>query len=112
MNDKLLNTQSISSQLDFDEYGGFKLTEVLDASVLEAIGGGADKPKEPETSSSSCVKRSINARLMSVLVAANPLRNRSQIQRLKNRRRNRRMRMATKVRDFTFSKFKLIKTRN
>ncbi|SHN32341.1 hypothetical protein SAMN05192549_107276 [Duganella sacchari] len=47
MNDKLLNTQSISSQLDFDEYGGFKLTEVLDASVLEAIGGGADKPKEP-----------------------------------------------------------------
>lgn len=47
MNDKLLNTRSISSQLEFDEYGGFKLTEVLDASVLEAVGGGADK--EPPT---------------------------------------------------------------
>lgn len=43
MNDKLLNTRSISSQLEFDQYGGFTLTEVLDASVLDAIGGGADK---------------------------------------------------------------------
>ncbi|SHN32351.1 hypothetical protein SAMN05192549_107277 [Duganella sacchari] len=40
MNDKLINTTRITTQLEFDDHGGFKLVEVLDQEVLEAIGGG------------------------------------------------------------------------
>lgn len=43
MSDKLLNPAVISTQVEFDQFGGFKLTEVLDADVLEAVGGGDGK---------------------------------------------------------------------
>lgn len=42
MSDKLINKSTISTQVEFDEFGGFTLTEVLDADLLEAIGGGED----------------------------------------------------------------------
>lgn len=41
MSDKLFNSVEISKQIEFDGYGGFRLTEVLDADVLEAVGAGA-----------------------------------------------------------------------
>lgn len=51
MSEKLINTARISTQLEFDEYGGFKLMEVLDHEVLEAVGGGditIPTPKLPD----------------------------------------------------------------
>lgn len=42
MSDKLINRSTITTQVEFDEFGGFTLTEVLDADVLEAVGGGDD----------------------------------------------------------------------
>jgi hypothetical protein len=42
MSDKLLNNALITTQVEFDQFGSFKMTEVLDASVLEAVGGGED----------------------------------------------------------------------
>lgn len=44
MSDKLFNSVNsvgISTQIEFDGYGGYRLTEVLDADVLEAVGAGA-----------------------------------------------------------------------
>jgi len=42
MSDKLINPVAISKQVEFDNHGGYKLTEVLDADVLDAVGGGGD----------------------------------------------------------------------
>ncbi|WEF30782.1 hypothetical protein [Pseudoduganella chitinolytica] len=42
MSDKLINKSTISTQVEFDEFGGFTLTEVLDADLLEAVGGGGE----------------------------------------------------------------------
>lgn len=51
MSNKLINTARITTQLEFDEYGGFALVDVLDHEVLEAIGGGdivIPTPKLPD----------------------------------------------------------------
>lgn len=37
-----MNANLISTQVEFDQYGGFQLTEVLDLEVLEAVGGGGE----------------------------------------------------------------------
>lgn len=50
MSDKLINVKKVTSQVEFDEFGGYQLTEVLDHDVLEAVGGGVDvniKPSLP-----------------------------------------------------------------
>lgn len=50
MSDKLLKKDIVSSDMTFDEYGRYEVSEVVDMDMLETIGGGVTvNPVKPGT---------------------------------------------------------------